>query len=147
LHPLFGRIKPKPSAGYESRFTACFTTVHVCFPRGSGLNLFKSGIPSVLDAYRQSTTPVYAVFCLNDGGRQHHPVTSTTLLPSFSLEINQTLSGDLRDRLNSLRQIGIASISEPDERMNCAAFSAEGFLLNDHQLRIIRNPYRGSKKL
>jgi hypothetical protein len=60
---------------------------HVCFPRVSGSNLFKSGIPSVLDAYCQSTTPVYAVFGRSDGGRQHHPVTSTTLLPLFSLEI------------------------------------------------------------
>jgi hypothetical protein len=39
---------------------------HVCFPRGSGSNMFKSGISFVLDAYRQSTTPIYAVFGRND---------------------------------------------------------------------------------
>jgi hypothetical protein len=66
---------------------------------------------------------------------------------NFILSWNQTLSGDLRERLNSLRQIGVVSTNEPDERMNFAAFRAEGFLLDDHELRIIRNRYRGSKKL
>jgi hypothetical protein len=78
----------------------------VSSPNAKALNLFISSIPYALDIYRQFTTPVYAVFSRNGRGVPR-PFGDIEEMIDFILSQNRTLSSSLRDRLDSLRQIGV----------------------------------------
>jgi hypothetical protein len=54
---------------------------------------------------------------------------------------NRTLQGYLRVRLDSVRETATVAMDEPDDGMNLAIFNAEGTLLDDHQLNVVRNSY------
>jgi hypothetical protein len=56
-----------------------------------------------------------------------------------------TLQGYLKDRLDSVREIATVAMDEPNNGMNLAIFNAEGALLDDHQLEIVRNSYHTQK--
>jgi hypothetical protein len=103
-----------------------------------------SRIPYVLNSYRQFITPVYAVF--------FHTQQRITIRPDGTKEIiasilsqNRTLQGYLRDRLDSVGEIATVAMDEPDDGINLAIFNAEGALLDDHQLEVVRNSYRIQK--
>jgi hypothetical protein len=97
-----------------------------------------------LDTYRQFTTTVSAVFSRNDRGlpRPHGDIEE---IIDFILSQNTALPGYRRNRLDSLRQIGIVPINESDEEMNQAVFNAEGLLPNDHQMEVFRHSYQPQK--
>jgi hypothetical protein len=110
-------------------------------PNGPASNLFISGVSYALDTYCQFTMPVYAVFSRNDRGLPMPPGEIEESV-AFILSQNRTLACYLRDRLDSLREIGIVSANEPDEEMNLAVFSTEDLVLNDHQMEALRNSYQ-----
>jgi hypothetical protein len=110
-------------------------------PNGPASNLFISGVPSALDTCHQFTTPVYAVFSCNDQGLPM-PRGEIEGIIVFILSQNRTPAGYLIDQLDSLREIGILSMNKPDEGMNLEVFNAEGLLLNDHQMKALRNSYQ-----
>jgi hypothetical protein len=113
---------------------------HACVssPNAGASNLFISGIPYDLDSYRQFITPVYAVF-FRTQQRIPIPPGGTEETITFILSQNRTLQGYLRDRLDSVREITTVVMDEPDDGMNLAFFNAEGALLDDHQLEVVRN--------
>jgi hypothetical protein len=47
--------------------------------------------------------------------------------------------------LDSVREIATIAMDEPDDGMNLAIFNAEGALLDDHELELVRNSYRTQK--
>jgi hypothetical protein len=83
-----------------------------------------------LDSYRQFTTAVYAGFFRTS---QRIPIPSGNIeeIVAFILSKGETLRSYLTDRLNSVQDITIVAIDEPDVGMNLAEFNAEGVLLND----------------
>jgi hypothetical protein len=109
-------------------------------PNGPASNIFISGVPYVLDTYRQFSTPVYAVFSRNDRRLAMQPGEIEDII-ALILSQNKTLAGYLRNRLDSLREMGSVSMNEPDEGMNLEVFNTEGLLLNDHQMETLRNSY------
>jgi hypothetical protein len=110
----------------------------VSSPNAKASNLFISGVRYALDTYRQFTTPDDAVFSRNDRELPRPPGDIEEII-DFITSQNITLRRYLRDRLDSLRQIGIVSINESGEGMNLAVFSAEGLLLNDYQMEVLRS--------
>jgi hypothetical protein len=100
-----------------------------------------SGIPDALDSYRQFITPAYAVFFRT---QQRIPIRPGGIEENIasSLPQNRTLQSYLRDLLDSVREI---AMDEPDDEMNLAIFNAEGALLDDHQLEVVRNSYHTQK--
>jgi hypothetical protein len=116
----------------------------VASPNGPASTLFISGIPYALDSYRQFSTPVYAVFSRGDAVSPVRDGNSEHII-AFILSQNETLQGYLRDRLDSIREIARVSMNESDEGMNLAIFNAEGLLLNDHQMEVLRNSYQTQK--
>jgi hypothetical protein len=109
-------------------------------PHGPASNLFICGVPYALNTYCRFRTLVYAVFSRNDWGLPVPPGEIEEII-TFVLSQNRTLAGYLRDHLDSLREIGIVLMNEPDEGINMAVFNAEGLLLNDHQMETLRNSY------
>jgi hypothetical protein len=47
--------------------------------------------------------------------------------------------------LDLVREIAPVAMGEPEDGMNVAIFNAEGALLDDHQLEIVRNSYHTQK--
>jgi hypothetical protein len=45
----------------------------------------------------------------------------------------------LRDRFDSGQEIGTLSMNEPNKGMNLVVFTAERFLINDHQMEVLQN--------
>jgi hypothetical protein len=68
----------------------------VSSPNGPASNHFTPGVPCALDAYRQFTTPVYAVFswCNQDLPTPHGDIQE---IITFIVFRNKTLQGYLRD--------------------------------------------------
>jgi hypothetical protein len=116
----------------------------VSSPNAKASNLFISGIPYALDTYPQFTNPVYPVFSRNDRGLQR-PHGDIEAIIDFILCQNRNLRGYLRDRLDSLRQIGIVPMNESDKEMNLAVFDVERLFLNDHQMKVLRGSYQLQK--
>jgi hypothetical protein len=106
--------------------------------------VFVSGIPSALNSDRRFTTSVYAVF-FRTQQRIPIPPGGTKQIVTSILSQNRTLQGYFRDRFDSLREIAIAAMDEPDNRMNLAIFNAKGAWLDDHQLEVVRNSYHTQK--
>jgi hypothetical protein len=84
-----------------------------------------------LDTYRSFTAPVYGVFSRNNRGLLA-PSDDIEEIVAFILSQNHILQHPLRQRLDSLEEIGVVSVDERDEKMNLAVFNAEGLLLGDH---------------
>jgi hypothetical protein len=78
-----------------------------------------------LDSYRQFITPVYAVF-FRTQQRISIPPDGTEEIVASILSQNRTLQGYLRDRSDSVREIAIVAVDEPDDGMNLVIFNAEG---------------------
>jgi hypothetical protein len=116
----------------------------VSSPNAGASNVFISGIPYALQSYRQFIIPVYAVF-LRTQQRITIPPGGTEEIIVSILSQNRMLQGYLRDRLDSLREIATVAMDKPDDGMNLAIFNAEGALLDDHQLEIVRNSYHTQK--
>jgi hypothetical protein len=85
--------------------------------------------------------PCYAIFSRNDRGLPRPPGDIKKII-DFILWQKKTLRGYLKDRLYFLQQIGIVSMNESDEGMHLAVFNAEGLLLNDHQMEVLRSSYQ-----
>jgi hypothetical protein len=97
-----------------------------------------------LDSCRQFITPVYAVFSRTQQRIPISPGGTEEIIVSI-LSQNRTLQGCLRDWLDSIREIVIVAMDEPDDGMNLAIFNAEGALLDNHQLGVVRNSYHTQK--
>jgi DNA polymerase III delta prime subunit len=97
-----------------------------------------------VDTFRQFRTPVYAVFSRRDLALSTSPGDIQEII-ALLLSKNKTLRRYLRDRLNSVREIANVSMNEPDEGMNLAIFNAEGPLLEDHQMEVLRMSYQSEK--
>jgi hypothetical protein len=100
---------------------------HVCVssPNAGASTSFISGIPYVLDCYRQFITPVYAVFFRIEQRIPIPPGGTEEIIVSI-LSQNTTLQGYLRDQLDSVREIATVAMDEPDDRMNLVIFNAAG---------------------
>jgi hypothetical protein len=107
-------------------------------------SVFISGIPYALDSCRQFVTPVYALF-FRTQQRIPMPPGGTEEIIASILSQNRTLQGYLRDGLASVREIATVAMDEPDDGVNLAIFNAEGALLDDHQLEVVRNSYHIQK--
>jgi hypothetical protein len=116
----------------------------VSSPNAGASTLFISGIPYVLHSYWQFITPAYAIFFPTQQ-RIAMPLGGTEEIITSILSQNRTLQGCLRDRLDSVREIAIVTMDELDDGMNLALFNAEGALLDDHQLEVVRNSYHTQK--
>jgi hypothetical protein len=88
--------------------------------------------------------PVDFVFSRNDRELPRLPGDIEEII-DFILSQNRTLFSYLRDRLGSLRQIGILSKNKSDEGMNLAVFNTEGLFLNDHQMEVLQSSYQSQK--
>jgi hypothetical protein len=55
---------------------------------------------------------------------------------------NETLEGYLKDRLESVREIAAVSMDGPNKGMNLVILNAEGLLLNEHGLAVLRALYQ-----
>jgi hypothetical protein len=115
---------------------------HACISlsNAGASNVFISGISDALDSYRQFITPVCTIFFRTQQWIPIPPGGTEEIIASI-LSQNRTLQGYLRDRLDSVREIVTVAMDEPDDGMNLAIVNAEGTLLNDHQLGVIRNSY------
>jgi hypothetical protein len=113
-------------------------------PNVAASNVFISGIPYALDSYRQFITPVYAVFFRTQQRIPNPPGGIEEIIASI-LSQNKTFQGYLRDRLDSVREIAPVAMDEPGDGMNLAIFDAEGALLDNHQLEVVRNSYHPQK--
>jgi hypothetical protein len=113
-------------------------------PNAGASKVFISGIPSALGPYREFITPGYAVFFRIQQRIPIPPGGTKEIIASILLQ-NRTLQGYLRDRLDSVREIAIVAMDESDDGMNLAIFNAEGTLLGDHQLHVVRNSYHTQK--
>jgi hypothetical protein len=116
----------------------------VSSPNAGALNVFISGIPCASDSSRQLITSVYAVF-FRTQSRIVILLGGTEEIIASILSQNGTLQGYLRDRLASVREIATVAMDEPDNGMNLAIFKAEGDLLGDHQLEVVRNSHHTQK--
>jgi hypothetical protein len=97
-----------------------------------------------LDSYWQFITPVYAVFSRTQQQISIPPGGTEEIIASI-LSQNRILHGYLRDRFDSVREIAIVTIDEPDDGMNLVFFNADGALLDDHQLEVVRSSYHTQK--
>jgi hypothetical protein len=119
---------------------------HACvsFSNAGASNLFIFGISYALDTCCEFRTSVYAVFDRRNRGLSTSPGDVQEII-ALVLSRNETLQGYLRDRLNSAPEIATVSMNEPDQGMNLAIFNAEGHLLKDHEMEVLRNSSQPEK--
>jgi hypothetical protein len=61
------------------------------------------------------------------------------------LERNETLRNYLRNRAGNIKQIASVSMNEADEGVNLAIFNADGLLLTEHGIEMVRSTYQVQK--
>jgi hypothetical protein len=112
---------------------------HVCVssPNGAASNLFISGIPYAVDTCQQFCRPVYTVFSRTDQALAR-PSDEIQQIIARILPHNETLHGCVRQGLDCARQIVTVLMAEPDEGGNLAIFNAEGLLLREHEMEVLR---------
>jgi hypothetical protein len=113
-------------------------------PHGPAANLFISGIPYAIDTFRQFVTPVYAVFDRCDRALPIRIPDSEGLIAAI-LDRNPILREYLRGRLDSVVEIALASMPEPDPGMNLGVFNADGEFVCAHEIEAVRSSYETRK--
>jgi hypothetical protein len=122
---------------------ACVTS-----PNAGFSNLFISGIPYAVDSFRQFTSPVYAVFSRMD---KHLDLMTDSELQEVAdiiesiLRKNDKLNDYVRNRLDCVREIGNVSMNEPDPGINLVIFNADGQVLSEQEIEVIRSSYESEK--
>jgi hypothetical protein len=113
-------------------------------PSGPASTLFISGISFAIDTFRQFVTPVYAVFHRLD---RTHPIQlhNCDQLIADILIRTDILGQSLRERLDSVQNLAIASITEPDQGMNLSIFNADGLFFISQEIEAVKNCYQINK--
>jgi hypothetical protein len=95
----------------------------VSSPNSGAPSVFISGIPRALESYRQFITPVYAALFRTQQRIPIPPGGTKEIIISI-LSQNRILQGYLRHQLDSVREIAIVAMDEPDDGMNLTIFHA-----------------------
>jgi hypothetical protein len=113
-------------------------------PSDPASTLFISGIPSVIDTFRQFVTHVSAVFHRLD---RTDPIQlhNCDQLIADNLIRNDILGQYPREGLDSVQNLAMASITGPDQGMNLAIFNADGSLLIGQEIEAVKNCYQTNK--
>jgi hypothetical protein len=112
--------------------------------QGSGSSVFITGIPYALDTFRQFETPVYAICHRADQGLPAISGDCNELIDEI-LKRNEVLRGYVRENIQRVENIAVASIVDPDEGTTLAIFNTSVGIGKPHEIEAIKTGYRPTK--